>query len=195
MDVTNNFNDVSVTGEAGEATVSVASDSGKLYRSFENGASGTWESVTPGSGSAITAVDFYADRAGHAVDGNQSVFSTEDGTTWDKLGIADADVNFYGVDSDGADDVWVAGGGGRVRHWDGSQWTAVDTGDAGLRDIEVAPAGDAGYTVGGGGKLYAVEDGRWVRQSTPTGQNLQAVVRAGLDVDVAVGAGGTVIER
>ena len=195
MDVTNNFNDVSVTGAAGEANVYVAGDSGKVYYSFENGASQTWEYVTPGSGSAINAVDFYDDRKGHIVDGNKSVFSTADGATWDELGIADSNVNFYGVDSDGADDVWVSGGGGMIFHWNGSQWTPADTGDAGLRDVEVAPGGDAGYTVGGGGKLYAVEDGRWVQQSTPTGQNLKAVVRAGLDADVAVGAGGTVVEK
>ena len=195
MDVTNNFNDVSVTGAAGEANVYVAGDSGKMYFSFENGASETWDYVTPGSGSAINAVDFYDDRKGHIVDGNKSVFYTEDGATWDTLGIADANVNLYGVDSDGADDVWVSGGGGTIFHWNGSQWTPADTGDAGLRDIEVAPAGDAGYTVGGGGKLYAVKDGRWVRQATPAGQNLKAVVRDGLPVDIAVGAGGTVLER
>jgi len=195
MDVTNNFNDVSVTGEAGEANVYVAGDSGKMYYSFENGASQTWDYVTPGSGSNINAVDFYDDRKGHIVDGNKTVFYTEDGSTWDKLGIADANVNFYGVDSDGADDVLVSAGGGMVFHWNGSQWTPADTGDASLRDIEVTADGSDGYTVGGGGAVYAVEDGRWVQQSTPTGQNLKAVVRADLPVDVAVGAGGTVIER
>lgn len=192
MDVTNNFNDVAVTGPAGEANVYVAGDSGKIYSSFENGATGTWTYTTPGSGAAVNAIDFHGPRSGHAVDGNKTVFATHDGGTYDRIGLADANVNFYGVDSDAPDDVWVSGGGGMVFHWNGSQWTPTDLGDAGLRDIEVT-AGDArGYTVGGGGKVFA-KDGAWSQQATPTGQNLKAVVRG--PVDLAVGAGGSVVER
>jgi hypothetical protein len=193
MDVTNNFNDVAVTGEAGEANVYVAGDSGKIYYSFENGEQGTWEDVTPASGSNINAVDFYDDRQGHIVDGNKTVLHTQDGSTWDKIGLADANVNFYGVDSDGADDVWVSGGGGMIFHWDGVEWTPADTGDAGLRDIRVTGDDDAGLTVGGGGKVYARSGGELTQESTPTGQNLKAVVRA--SPAIAVGAAGTVIER
>jgi len=192
MDVTNNFNGVSVTGEAGGANVYVAGDSGKMYYSFENGAGQTWDYVTPGSGSNINAVDFYDHRKGHIVDGNKSVFHTRDGSTWDEIGLADANVNFYGVDSDGADDVRVSGGGGMVFHWDGVEWTPSDTGDAGLRDVEVE--GGDGLTVGGGGKVYALEDGEWKQQTTPTGQNLKAVLRES-DPEIAVGAGGTIIEH
>jgi len=190
-DVTNNFNDVSVTGDADEANVYVAGDSGSIYYSFENGRSGTWDGVTPGSGSNLNAVDFYDDRAGHAVDGNTTVFETADGSTWEKRGIADANNNFYGVDADGTDDVWVSGGGGTVSRWDGAEWTRADTGDAGLRDIEVA--GGDGLTVGGGGAVFRLSDGRWTAAEAPTGANLRAVALG--DPDIAVGAGGVVIER
>ena len=193
MDVTNNFNDVSVTGQAGEANVYVAGDSGKMYYSFENGREGTWEDVTPGGGSNINAVDFYGDRSGHIVDGNKSVFHTTDGETWNKIGLADANVNFYGVDSDGADDVWVSGGGGMIFHWDGAEWTPTDTGDAGLQDIDVDDGDTDGLTVGGGEKVYDLTLGSWEQEATPTGENLKAVVRG--SPDIAVGAGGIVIER
>jgi len=192
MDVTNNFNDVSVTGEAGEANVYVAGDSGKMYYSFENGASETWDYVTPGSGSNINAVDFYDDRKGHIVDGNKTVFATDDGSTWDRIGLANANVNFYGVDSDGADDVWVSAGGGMIFHWNGSRWIPEDTGDAGLCDIEITDDDSAGLTVGGGGAIYGL-DAEWRQQSTPTGQNLKAVLRS--EVEIAVGAAGTIIEK
>ncbi|WP_018257549.1 WD40/YVTN/BNR-like repeat-containing protein [Halomicrobium katesii] len=192
MDVTNNFNDVSVTGEAGSANVYVAGDSGKLYYSFENGETGSWEDVTPASGSAINAVDFFDDRSGHIVDGNQTVLYTRDGTTWDRLGIANADYNFYGVDADGFDDVWVAGGGGSIYRWNGSEWRRVDNGDAGLRDVEVENG--EGLTVGGGGAVFDRDAGAgWAAEQTPTGANLKAVVRG--DVDIAVGAGGAIVER
>jgi photosystem II stability/assembly factor-like uncharacterized protein len=190
MDVTNNFNDVTATGNAGEANVYVAGDSGKMYYSFENGASETWEYTTPGSGAAINAVDFFDERTGHIVDDNQTVFYTRDGATWDKLGIADANHNFLGVDSDGFDDVWVSGGGGTVFHWNGSEWVRSDTGDATLRDIEVEN-GD-GFTVGGGGVVFERPDSEWVARSTPTGENLKAVVRG--DVTIAVGASGSILE-
>jgi uncharacterized membrane protein len=192
MDVTNNFNDVAVTGPAGEANVYVAGDSGKVYYSFENGETGTWNYVTPGSGAALPAIDFHDDRAGHLVDTNGTVFATDDGETWDPIGIGDANVNFYGVDSDGADDVTVSGGGGMIFRYDGAQWTPTDLGDAGLKAVTYDD-GD-GFTVGGGGVVFAADAGRWTREDTPTGQNLKDVVVADRGA-VAVGAGGTVLER
>jgi len=189
-DVTNNFNGVAVTGAAGDANVYVAGDSGKVYRSFENGATGTWDSVTPGSGSAIQGVDFFGPRAGTVVDGNQSVFRTDDGETWDRVGVADADSSFYGVDADGPGDAWVAAGGGTILRRDGAAWRTTSTGDAALRDVEAEDG--AGLAVGAGGAVYAY-DGSWTREQTPTGANLTAVVRG--SPDVAVGASGTVLER
>lgn len=133
----------------------------------------------------------FDDRAGHAVDGNETVFEADDGSTYGKIGIADANVNLYGVDSDGADDVWVAAGGGVVYRWNGAEWRATDTGDADLRDVEVA--GGTGLTVGGGGAVYAYDGTDWRRRDTPTGQNLKSVLLG--DTAVAVGAAGVVIER
>jgi photosystem II stability/assembly factor-like uncharacterized protein len=190
-DVTNNFNDVAVTGPADDAAVYVAGDSGAIYYSFENGETGTWDNVTPGSGSNINAIDFHGPRAGHAIDGNQTVFVTDDGTTWNKLGIEDADYGFQGLDSNAPDDVWVSGGGGSVYHWNGSEWTRTSTGDATLQDVDVE--GSTGLTVGEGGAAYESSGGRWSVTETPTGQNLSALARG--SVDVAVGASGLVIER
>ncbi|WP_435100349.1 hypothetical protein [Halarchaeum sp. P4] len=190
-DVTNNFNDVAVTGTAGEANVYVAGDSGHIYASFENGEAGSWDGTTPGSGSAITAIDFHGPKSGHAVDGNQTVFSTADGGSWDKIGIENANYNFYAVDSDASDDVEVAGGGGSVYEWDGATWVRSDTGDASLRDVDVT--GQTGYSVGGGGTVFEQTDGAWSQVATPTGQNLKGVVETD-GLVVAVGAGGTVLE-
>ncbi|UPW01327.1 twin-arginine translocation signal domain-containing protein [Halorussus gelatinilyticus] len=190
---TNNFNDVSVMGQAGEANVYVAGDSGKIYYSFENGASQTWDYVTPGSGASLSAIDFHDAKSGHVVDTNQKVFQTTDGVSYTDIGITDANVNFYGVDSDATDDVRVSGGGGTVFHWDGANWTPTDLGDAGLKDIEVTTDDSEGLTVGGGGKVFDKTGLKWAQDATPTGQNLKAVVRG--DVDVAFGAGGTVVEK
>ncbi len=69
-DATNNFRDVAVTGPADDANVYVAGDSGNVFYSFRNGASGTWNYVSPGQGAAIKAIDFYDARKGHLVNGN-----------------------------------------------------------------------------------------------------------------------------
>ncbi|MFB6230395.1 MAG: hypothetical protein ABEL04_04490 [Salinibacter sp.] len=189
-DTGDNFNDIAVTGQADEANVYGATDSGLIFYSFEDGESGTWNYVTPGSGSSIQAIDFHAAKAGHAVDTNGKVFATDDGVTWTAIGLQDANVNFYAVDSDAANDVWVAGGNGMVFHWDGNQWTRTDLGDANLRDVEVEDG--EGYAVGTGGQVFHY-DGTWRAQDTPTGQNLNAIVQGA--PTSAVGASGTALER
>ncbi|MFD1632681.1 WD40/YVTN/BNR-like repeat-containing protein [Haloplanus ruber] len=188
-DVTNNFNDVAVTGEAGSANVYVAGDSGQIYYSFENGEAGTWDSVTPGSGSNLNAIDFHGPRSGHAVDGNKTVFVTDDGSTWEKVGIADANNNFYGVDSDAPDDLTVVGGGGTVYHWDGAEWVREDTGDGALRDVEMD--GETGLAVGGA--VFRRDAEGWTQEATPAGANLRGVVDG--EPEVVVGASATVLER
>lgn len=194
-DVTNNFNDVSVTGNADEANVYVAGDSGSVYYSFENGATGTWNSVSVGQGAGIRAIDFHDVKSGHVVNGNANVFYTGDGTTWNKTGIADADVSLYGVDSEAKDNVWVAAGSGTVYHYkpdaEGTpKWFTTKVGEPGLRDIEVE-SGD-GYAVGNGGAVFDRESGSWSKDTTPNGQGLKAVVDQSGN-DIAVGASGTII--
>jgi len=193
-DVTNNFRGVAVTGESGSARVTIVDASGKVHYSSSNGESGTWETVTPGSGAELLAVDFYAGTEGHLVDGNQKVFPTSDGETWgDAIGIEDADVGLSGLDSDASDDVWVVGGNGTVYQWDGAEWTPTDVGDTDLTDVEVADDDQSGYVVGKSGAVSAFDGNGWIRQKTPTAQNLEAIVQG--NPDIAVGASGTILER
>jgi hypothetical protein len=195
-DYTNNFRDVAVTGPADEANVYVGDGSGNVHYSFENGASGTWNYVTVGQGAAIKALDFHGDRAGHLVNGNANTFYTADGTTWNRTGVADSDVSFYGIDSDAKDDVWVAAGSGVVYHYrpdaEGTpKWFRTRVGEPGLRDIELTD-GD-GYAVGASGAVFDRESGAFSRDETPTGQGLTAVAD-GATNDIAVGASGIIIE-
>ena len=190
LDNTNNYNDVAVTGEAGEANVYVAGDSGKIYYSFENGEEATWEYVTPGSGSGLPAIDFHGPRSGHAIDTNGRVFATDDGVTWTAIGIEDANVTFYGLDSDASDDIAVSGGNGAVLTYDSANWTPDALGDADLVDIETD--GESGYVVGSGGVVQELtSDDRFVLD-TPTGENLNAV---DVDGDAVVGSSGIVLRR
>ena len=191
MDNTNNYNGVAVTGSAGDADVFVAGDSGKIYYSFENGEDGTWEDVTPGSGSSLLEIDMYGSRSGHAIDTNGRVFTTDDGVTWESIGIEDADVTFHGLDSDAADDVTVSGGNGTVLTYDGADWTPDVFGDTTLIDVETD--GDTGLAVGHGGVVQELTPDDRVVLDTPTGENLTAVDRG--DDTVVVGASGTILRR
>lgn len=190
QDSTNTMRAVGVTGEAGSAAVWVADGSGHIHYSFENGETGSWNSVTPGSGAAIPGLDFYGSRAGHAVDTNSAVYATSDGETWERIGVEDADTNYYAVDSDGARAVRMAGDEGTVLAY-GEGWTRTDLGDATLRGVETGD--DGSFAVGGGGAVYAQRNDGWKKQTTPTGANLAAVATG--DVDVVVGDGGVVLER
>ncbi|ELY91295.1 beta propeller repeat protein [Natrinema altunense] len=190
-DFTANFNDVSVTGPAGEADVYVADDSGAIHYSFDNGKEGTWNYEVPGSGSGLKAIECYDTRSGHVIDTNGKVFATDDGVTWDPIGIEDAGVAYYGLDSDAKDDVRVSGGNASVFTYDGSQWVSESLGDATLFDIETE--GGTGYTVGSGGAIFELEGGTWARNKTPVGENLKAITTGA--VDIAVGSAGTLLEQ
>ena len=189
----NQFNSVAVTGPAGDADVYVVDDSGLVYYSFENGEEGTWNYLTPGSGSGIPAVEFYGARAGTLIDTNGKVFGTDDGTTWETFGIEDADTTFAGLDADAPDDVTVVGGGGSLYAYDGVEWRPDRIAEAGLKDVITSDAG--GVAVGGSGTVVQREDGVWSVADTPSGQNLRAVAAFDGDRDYAVGASGTVLER
>ncbi|AFO58457.1 MULTISPECIES: hypothetical protein [unclassified Natrinema] len=190
-DFTANFNDVSVTGPAGEADVYVADDSGAIHYSFDNGKEGTWNYEVPGSGSGLKAIEFYDTRSGHVIDTNGKVFATDDGVTWDPIGIEDAGVTYYGLDSDAKDGVRVSGGNASVFTYDGSQWVPESLGDATLFDIETE--GGTGYAVGSGGAIFELEGSTWTRTKTPVGENLKAIATG--TVDIAVGSAGTLLER
>nr|WP_241686232.1 hypothetical protein [Halorubrum amylolyticum] len=192
-DTSNQFNSVAVTGPAGDADVYVVDDSGLVYYSFANGEEGTWNYLTPGSGAGIPAAEFYDARAGTLIDTNGKVFATDDGTTWNAFGIADADTTFAGLDADAPDDVTVVGGGGSLYVYDGVEWRSDRIAEAGLKDVITGDAG--GVAVGGSGTVVEREDGVWSVADTPSGQNLCAVAAFDGDRDYVVGASGTALER
>lgn len=188
-DTTHNFTSVAATGPAGDATVYAADQSGHVHYSRANGDAGTWESVTPGSGAGIAAIDFFAPEAGVAVDTAGAVWATDDGATWSRIGVEDSNVNFYGVDADGPEATTVVGGSATALRYTG-EWARTDLGDAALQDVE--RDGGRGMAVGDGGVAFAYRDGAWNRAKVPTGTNLAAVSLG--SPTVLVGDSGTVVE-
>ncbi len=193
--VTNNFNDVAVTGDAGDGSVYIVDDAGEIHHTFNNG--DEWDTGNePGGGDALTGVDFHDERAGHAVDENQNVFATDDGETWNDIGIQDTSLSFTDVDSNAEDDVWVSTDTETVFSYDGTDWEDEDvSGDSQtLNGIVICPCeGDTGFAVGDGGGVFHLDEGTWDEGNTDTGNNLQGVTESG--PHIAVGDNGTAILR
>lgn len=85
--------------------------------------------------------------------------------------------------------------GGIVYRYDGFRWTphVVDDGRQGVRAI--ARDGEAGLAAGAGGKVYERRSaGQWQRFETGVETKLRGVA-IGETHDVAVGGGGTIVER
>ena len=152
--------------------------------------------LKPGGGSTIPAIDFYSRKKGHVCSTSQYVAETaEGGKKWKRIGIDFAGGAFYDVASVGPKDVNVAGGGGIVYRYDGFRWTphVIDDGRQAIRAID--RDGTAGLAAGSGGKTYERQStGQWKRFQTPVATKLKGVSR-GKTHDVAVGAGGTIVER
>lgn len=222
--VNETFNDVAVTGKPGEANVFVASASGKVHYSFDNGK--TWNSTRPGKpsggkpafaggqpprkrgkgkgGNSLTAIDFHDTRKGHVVN-EKTLFTTVDGSSWRALPRPAKGLHhFYGVDSDGPKDVTVSGRNVSIWHWTGSRWVRKDTKLNGHRDVEVrrGQRDSSGLAVSRHGGVIRLDGSGWHKEATPTRADLEAVFRANptdppahTSLDIAVGANGTIIER
>ncbi|WP_245799926.1 hypothetical protein [Haladaptatus litoreus] len=111
-------------------------------------------------------------------------------------GIDFAGQNFFDIASVGEKDVNVAGGGGIVYRYDGFRWTphVIDGGRQAIRAID--RDGDDGLAAGVGGKMYErLSAGQWQRQQTSVETTFRGASHGSNGVDVAVGDGGTIVER
>ena len=196
---TSTWEDCAVTGNAGQnERLYFVNGSGELLVGVrqKSGAVKYEKVVKPGGGSTIPGLDFHDYEKGHVCSTSQFVARTANsGKEWKRIGIDFAGGAFFDIASSGRKDVNVAAGGGIVYRYDGFRWTphVVDDGRQGIRGI--ARDGKAGLAAGAGGKVYERQSaGQWERFETPVETKLQGVAM-GQAYDVAVGSGGTIVER
>ncbi|WP_276254569.1 hypothetical protein [Halomontanus rarus] len=196
---TSTWEDCAVQGTAGkDERLYFVNGSGELLVGArrDSGALEYADVVKPGGGSTIPGIDFNAREAGHVCSTSQFVAETGDGgETWDRIGIDFAGGAFFDVASQGGSDVNVAGGSGIIYRYDGFRWTphVVDDGRQAIRAID--RDGDEGLAAGDGGKVYERQSaGQWTRHETSVDAKLEGAAR-GATYDVAVGDGGTILER
>ncbi|HKP74912.1 MAG TPA: hypothetical protein VJT67_05180, partial [Longimicrobiaceae bacterium] len=90
-------------------------------------------------------------------------------------------------------DVWIAGDGGRTKHWNGSGWTHGSTGNAAaVRALWGSGAVNV-FAVGDGGTIERWNGTAWAAMQSGTDRELLAVWGSGPNDVWAVGAGGTVL--
>ncbi|WP_254531619.1 hypothetical protein [Natrinema gelatinilyticum] len=196
---TSTWEDCAVRGTAGEnEQVYFVNGSGELLVGVrqDSGAMKYETVIKPGGGSTIPAVDFTTREAGHVCSTSQLVAETFDGgSTWSQIGIDFAGGAFYDLASRGKTDVNVAAGAGIIYRYDGFRWTphVVDDKRRAIRAVDRVETD--GLAAGDGGAVYKRQSvGQWQQYETPVETKLDGVAK-GSTYDVAVGDGGTILER
>ena len=196
---TSTWEDVAVVGKAGKnERFYFVNGSGELLIGVrqESGAVKYKDVIKPGGGSTIPGIDFHSRKKGHVTTTSQFVAETTDGgMNWNRIGIDFSGASFFDVASVTTTDVNVAAGGGIVYRYDGFRWTphVIDDGRQAIRGIDRDK--EKGFAAGSGGKVYERQSaGQWRRYQTPTKRMFNGVA-SGPSYDVAVGGGGTIVER
>lgn len=102
-------------------------------------------------------------------------------------------VSWYAIDGSGPNDVWIAGAGGNVLHWDGKEWASANVASTNtLRRIQVLSTTKA-YMCGDDGGVYEMRLRRWSKANTESYLDDWRAIGAfeGPDATVAWVMGGT----
>jgi photosystem II stability/assembly factor-like uncharacterized protein len=193
---TSTWEDVAVAGLSGQEWVFLVNGSGELLLGRHDGDGVRWrDPVKPGSGSSALAVSFMNRGTGYVCDTSGNVFQTVNaGKEWRRIGIDGAGVDLYDVAPRGPDDVFVAGGSGTIFRYNGFSWSQASVGEGDIRGIERDR--HDGLAVDASGRAYEFTRTGWKLRNPETEIPLHDVVLGTVEVpDVAVGAGGTVLER
>ncbi|MBV0902175.1 PQQ-binding-like beta-propeller repeat protein [Haloarcula salina] len=180
------------TGPDGERVL-LGDGSGRVRRGDYRDGSVAWrEPVTPGSGSSLAGLALGGD-AGWVCDTSQRVFETDDaGRSFTESGIDDVSGTLTDVAATGAGPI-VGTDAGVVYRTDSGSWTPERVADTALRSV--AGRGDRWLACGADGAVFERADAAdWERAVTPTAETLNGVAVGGSRA-LAVGDGGTVLER
>lgn len=210
-DLTSTWTGVAVAGPADEETVYLANGSGVVLRGVMVDGDVTWgDGRKPGSGSSVADLAFPVPRRGVVCDTAGEVFETTDGNSFERVGVDDPDGTLTSVIAgDGIDDGDVVNAGNE-REDDVLSVTVADDdgslhrrGRAGWTRDRPTDAALFGLAAGNGERLAVGEDGTilddggdgWESESAPVDATLRGAALPGDGPALAVGDGGTAVER
>lgn len=192
---TSTWEDVAAAGPAGSERVYLVNGSGEVLSGTRDGGTMTWDdAVKPGGGSSAKAVSFLDADRGYVCDTNAKVYETTDGGgSWNAIGIDGGSVGLYDVAPTDPDAIDAAGGDGSILRYNGAVWTKLSVSQSALYALDRRES--AGLAAGGSGRVYERTPDGWEQTETPTAATLRGVALGTQHPDVAVGSGGTVLER
>lgn len=195
-DITDNWLGVAVGGASGEETVLLITGSGGIVRGAYREGDLEWTGPDkPGSGSSLSGVSLADGGVGYCCDTNDSVFETTDsGESFERIGLEGADGTLTDVATAGRGDCVVSDDDGVVHRYDGSRWTPERVVDGSLSGLDRHGDRTVACTTGDGMFERLSPEASWERFDTDAAGGLLAV-SLGPDRAVAVGEGGTVVER
>jgi hypothetical protein len=198
---TSTWEAIGVAGTADDEYICVANGSGEVlpFGFDDSGCPQYGEVFKPGEGSTIAALAAGTNTC-YAADTSGNILAGTDGD-WRRLGIENAQVNFFDVCLAG-ESLLVAGGDGRLYRYDRAceNWTPLKAGEEAVHALACAGSGESdsngerAVAVGASGHIHEQTTGRgWHRIDSPVEGDLWGIALG--ETDVAVGASGTIIER
>jgi hypothetical protein len=174
-------------------TVLVADGGGRVRRGVYRDGAIAWDGpVTPASGSSVAGVTLDEDSVGYVCDTAEALVETADGgRTFVEVGVDGVEGTLTDVAATATPA--VSSDDGVVARYDGGTWTPERLGDAAVPGLAVS--GNRWLACAADGAVFERTDGSgWERTTTPAGGPLHGT-GLGAHRAVAVGDGGTVVER
>lgn len=194
--MTSSWYGIEVIGDSGSETVHLSNGSGKLLTGTRSSGSMDWgSSQTPGSGSAIPAIEFLDSNRGFIVDTNGDAFKSSDGgDTWQNFGIENNGGTPHALSVRNENDILVSAGSGYLLRWNGEGWNRRALGGGTRYDVCRDDLRD--LVVGGSGFVSKRGPRGWETQRD-SGATLQGVtiLEGTAPIAVAVGGSGTILEQ
>jgi hypothetical protein len=178
--------------DGGEAVL-VADGGGRVRRGVHRDGDLAWDApVTPASGSSVAGLTLGEDGVGYVCDTAGALVKTTDcGRTFTEVGFDGVEGTLTDVAATATPT--VSSDDGVAARYDTGTWTPERLGDAALTGL--AASGDRWLACAADGAVFEWTDGSaWERTTTPAGGPLYGT-GLGADRAVAVGDGGTVVER
>ena len=201
-EMTSTWEGIAVAGDRGAEKGLAANGSGEILPFTIDGFDVDWGQLDKpaGKGSKMAGVAASPEGIGYAIDTSGNAFKTTANDGWVDIGIVNAQVKFTDLYAGASQRVYVAGGGGRVYRYDDSynDWTPIGAADGNtLTAIDVFERENGEpqkVALTRNGDIFQ-RDGRdrWEELPSPTRKGLRALTLG--YPDVAVGKGGTVIQR